>query len=117
MYEGGIWDYIQKKETEMYKPLKDFLTIKDSKIEGLGLFASKDIPSGTSLGISHYQLSNIPLLRTPLGGFYNHSDDPNCEKELMMTSHCNYFILTAIRDIKAGEEITVSYTFYDVKGE
>ena len=27
----------------MYKPLPDSLTIKDSKIEGLGLFATEDI--------------------------------------------------------------------------
>lgn len=98
----------------MYRPLPDFLTIKQSKIEGLGLFATEDIPNGTPLGISHYQIPNIniPLLRTPLGGFYNHSDDPNCKKTLMITNHHNYFILDAIKDIKAGDEITVSYTMY-----
>ena len=119
MYEGGIWDYAQNEknvpneENVMYRPLPDFLTIKESKIEGLGLFAAEDIPSGTSLGISHYQIPNIPLLRTPLGGFYNHSDDPNCKKTLMITNHCNYFILDAIKDIKAGDEITVEYTLYN----
>lgn len=98
----------------MYRPLPDFLTIKDSKIEGLGLFATEDIPNGTPLGISHYQFPDCPTLRTPLGGFYNHSDDPNCKKKLMISGdndYC-YYILDAIKDIKAGEEITVSYTLY-----
>ena len=91
----------------MYRPLPDFLTIKQSKIEGLGLFATEDISDGTILGISHHHLPN-KLIRTPLGGFYNHSDNPNCKREHYGTE----YILIAIQDIKAGDEITVSYTFY-----
>lgn len=37
----------------MYKPLPEYLTISQSKIDGLGLFATKDIPEGTNLGITH----------------------------------------------------------------
>ena len=99
----------------MYRPLPDYLTIKESDIEGLGLFATEDISDGSSLGISHYQLEGIPLLRTPIGGFYNHSENPNCKKEAMKCVNGHYFILTAIRDIKAGEEILVSYTLYEIK--
>ena len=40
-----------KKTT--WRPLPDFLTIKESKIEGLGVFATRDIPKGFDLGISH----------------------------------------------------------------
>ena len=36
----------------MYKPLPDSLTIKESNIEGLGLFATCSISKGTNLGIS-----------------------------------------------------------------
>ena len=46
----------------MYKPLPKFLTIKKSPIEGLGLYATDDI------------------IRTPLGGFYNHSNEPNVRR-------------------------------------
>ena len=93
----------------MYRPLPDFLTIKQSKIEGLGLFATEDISDGTSLGVSHYH-APLPneLMRTPLGRFYNHSDNPNCKKE----KRWHEYILIAIKDIKAGDEITVSYTLY-----
>ena len=37
----------------MYRPLPDGLTIKKSPIEGLGLYATKDIKANTFLGITH----------------------------------------------------------------
>jgi len=61
----------------MYKPLPNNVAIQPSEIEGVGLFAVEDIPAHSNLGISHHFLDD-KLIRTPLGGFYNHSDDPNC---------------------------------------
>ena len=63
----------------MYKPLPDSLTIKTSKVNGLGLFAKEGIAQGTNLGMSHLKISDT-ILRTPLGGFINHSNDPNLVK-------------------------------------
>ena len=37
----------------MYKPLPESVTIKQSGINGLGLFADQDIKQGTNLGMSH----------------------------------------------------------------
>ena len=37
----------------MYRPLPKCLTIKKSPIEGLGLYATKDIKANTFLGITH----------------------------------------------------------------
>ena len=37
----------------MYKPLPAGLTIKESKVQGLGLFATKDFAEDTVLGIVH----------------------------------------------------------------
>ena len=93
-----------------YRPLHESLTIKNSPIEGLGLFADEDIKETTSLGLSHVIGINGSLYRTPLGGFYNHSNTPNCKK---ITSGQFYKLIT-IRDIKKGEEITVKYTFYQI---
>ena len=93
----------------MYRPLPDFLTIKQSKIEGLGLFATKDIPKYAKLGLSHvWSDDDAEWIRTPLGGFYNHSDNPTGYK----VEEGNEMYLFALVDIKAGEEITVTYTFY-----
>ena len=60
-------------------PLPDSLTVDKSEIHGLGLIAKTDINAGTDLGISHIMNDNYEdgLIRTPLGGFINHSDHPN----------------------------------------
>ena len=92
----------------MYKPLPNSLTIKQSEIEGLGLFAVEDIKENTNLGLSHVTAINGSLTRTPLGGFYNHSENSNCIKRKKGSSYA----LVTDRDIKKGEEITVNYTFY-----
>ena len=61
-----------------YRPLPDGVTIKRSPIEGLGLYATEDIPENTFIGLTHILDERFEnnYLRTPLGGFYNHSDTP-----------------------------------------
>jgi len=105
----------------MYKPLPEAVTIKQSGINGLGLFADQTIKQGTNLGMSHIKF-NGAILRTPLGGFINHSNTPNCVKagsgpsQKTMEKKLNFekWNLVAIQDIKKGEELTVRYTFYNV---
>ena len=109
--------YYRKKEGLMYKPLPDSLTIKQSGIDGLGLFAQEGIAQGTNLGMSHLEIED-KIIRTPLGGFINHSGDANCVKvELRMENEkFNYkkWNLVTLQDIKEGEELTTRYTFYKV---
>ena len=66
-----------------YKELPKFLHVQYSSVAGQGIFALNDIPADVYLGISHVVVGDlIPnIMRTPLGGFVNHSDDPNCIKE------------------------------------
>ena len=93
-----------------YRPLPEILTIKPSGIDGLGLFAVEDIPYGKELGICHVEDDRFEngYIRTPLGGFYNHSEDPNCE-----SYKCeDYVKLKSIKDIKEGEELTANYWLY-----
>ena len=101
----------------MYKPLPDSLTIKQSGINGLGLFAKEGIDQGTNLGMRHAKIENT-IIRTPMGGFINHSNDANCVKvELRMTNgkfDYEKWNLVVLQDIKEGEELTVRYTFYHV---
>jgi SET domain-containing protein len=94
----------------MYKPLPKCLTIKESGIHGFGLFAAEDISSGTVLGISHVVDNRFEddHIRTPLGGFYNHSEEPNCGTYQLG----DFVYLKAIKDIKTGEEIVCHYTLY-----
>ena len=62
----------------MYRPLPKQLTIKNSPIEGLGLFATEDIKSNSFIGVTHVRDEQFEnkYIRTPLGGFYNHSNEP-----------------------------------------
>jgi len=97
----------------MYKPLPESLTIKQSGINGLGLFADQKIMQTTNLGVTHYKF-NGDIIRTPLGGFINHSNTPNVVKvELKDDKHKKWKLIT-LRDIKEGEELTVRYTFYNI---
>ena len=92
-----------------YKPLPDSLTIKSSSINGLGLFATQDIKNGTQLGITHILISD-EIIRSPLGGFINHKDDPNCVRITVV----NKSYLHTIKQINQGEELTLKYTIYKV---
>ena len=99
----------------MYKPLPEEVTIKKSSIEGLGLFATCDIKKGYTLGISHVKDSRFEhgYIRTPLGGFFNDSNEPNCNAR----TDGDYIKLTSIKDIKNGDELTVKYWLYDLEYE
>ena len=92
-----------------YQALPRELHIKDSPIAGQGLFAKEDIPAGTHLGISHLLLGDV-IYRTPLGGFINHSEEPNCLKYF---DDGFYFIRTQ-NNMKSGEELFLKYTFYEI---
>jgi len=63
----------------MYKPLPKQLTIKKSPIEGLGLYALEDIKKNSFIGVTHVRDEQFEnkYIRTPVGGFYNHSNEPN----------------------------------------
>ncbi len=109
-----------------YKALPDSLHIRDSQIAGQGIFAKEDIPADTVLGLSHILLEECEdpvfsvayvkdeIFRTPLGGFINHSDDPNCTKFIGEGSQFNRYYIKTLRAIKEGEELFLKYTFYSV---
>ena len=92
-----------------YKPLPKSLTIKPSGIEGLGLFASEDIKGGTQLGVTHIIISD-DIIRLPLGGFINHTDNPNCVR----IDVANKSYLHTLKDIKQDEELTLKYVMYRI---
>ena len=115
----------------MYNPLPDLLTIKTSKINGLGVFSKEVIPQATNLGMTHLELGKL-MLRTPLGGFINHSDTPNCIKSSSLLTRQQWnnlhnisdekynhdfkkWSLTTLKNIKEGEELTLQYTFYQIQ--
>jgi SET domain-containing protein len=107
----------------MYKPLPKNLTLGESEIHDIGLFARENIKRDYQCGISHIQVGK-ELYRTPLGGFINHSDKPNCIKTMSLKTvklpdkekGPKYVVwnLSTTRDIESGEELTITYTFYKI---
>ena len=101
----------------MYKPLPKELTIKNSEIEGLGLFTMCDIESDYIFGVTHIKdgKHSFPngYIRTPLGGFINHSKESNSK----LITEGDFLKLKTKRYIKAGEELTLTYSIigYDIK--
>ena len=95
-----------------YRPLPDFLVIRQSSVDGYGLFTIKDLPAGTELGITHVKDTRFEdgYIRTPLGGFFNHSESPNCEAY----ASGDYIKLKVIKDIPVGCELLAFYWLYDL---
>ena len=59
--------------------------------------------------MSHLVVDEI-IYRTPLGGFLNHSEEPNCEKYF----EDEKYYVRVIRPVKLNEELFLKYTFYEV---
>ena len=106
----------------MYKPLPSSLVIQSSSVDGQGLFAKQNIPAKENLGVTHIKLGE-KIIRTPLGGFINHSNNPNCVKShTLVTNYKDIKIkydykqwnLFTLKNIKKGEELTLKYTFYKI---
>ena len=96
-----------------YRLLPDYLTVENSPIQGLGLFAKDTIGKNFLIGKIHIPDPDHEgeYIRTPLGGFGNHSEEPNCNKVLMEDG--SWWIFSN-RDIVEGEELTWSYTLYEI---
>lgn len=94
-----------------YRPLPKCLTVAKSKIDGLGLFATKDIEADTDLGLFHFY-HNDEIIRTPLAGFCNHADKSNCYKHIMIFDDHKRVNLFTKDKIKKGEELTLTYDLY-----
>ena len=76
------------------------VSVRDSDIEGNGLFADKSIVSGDAI-----IPSSIGGKRTIAGRYINHSGGPNSE----MFAVDGNIGLFAITDIHPGKELTVDY--------
>jgi len=88
-----------------YRPLPKGLTIRQSSVDGIGLHATTSWEPALMLGKTHY-FYDESWERTPLGGFINHSEDPNC---VIINSGPERFLVT-VRPISQGEELTIYYT-------
>ena len=93
-----------------YRPLPSFLAIAVSEVDGLGLFATELIRTDQCLGATHFEYGKW-FIRTPLGGWINHSETPNIERR----REGEWWVAYALQDIEPGEEIFLRYTLYTLE--
>lgn len=91
-----------------YSPLPGNLELKESKIHGLGIHSTQEIHPGEILGMSHIKVGS-QLIRTPLGGYLNHSDEPNCRIMRWNRGENTEYDLVTMDYIDVGEELTLDY--------
>ena len=123
MNDKDLKEFHNLDKLKEYHPLPSGLTVADSGISGQGVFTTRRLVSGTELGISHYRIdvvegtagkTNRELIRTPLGGFINHSETPNCERnQIRIRPGFDKWNLVVIEDIEEGAELTLKYKMYD----
>jgi len=103
------------KDKEPYNPLPEYLAIGPSDIHGAGILAKEDIPGEVVIGITHVYDPNFQhnYIRTPLGGFINHSENPNCEL-IDKDDDYHYKTIRTIKKVEAGQELTLKYSLYEM---
>jgi uncharacterized protein len=110
------------------------IEVKPSGIHGMGLFATRDIPFGTDIMVISGEVIDeqecirreeeednvyifwngdnyIDTNNTDQIKYINHNCDCNCE---VTDRDENTLNLTAIRDIRAGEELTIDYGYDEI---
>ena len=115
MDEKDLKEYHDLDKLKAYHPLSSGLMVADSGISGQGLFTTRRLVMGTELGISHYRIDG-QMIRTPLGGFINHADEPNSVRnQIRIRPGFDKWNLIVIEDIEEGCELTLKYKMYDPK--
>jgi hypothetical protein len=113
MSDEDIKEYHDLDKLKQYQPLPSGIMVADSRISGQGLFTTRRLVMGTTLGISHYRIDG-EYIRTPLGGFINHSATPNCQRsQIRVKPGFDKWSIMTLEDIEEGEELTLKYKLYD----
>ena len=112
MNDEDIKEYHGLDKLKQYNPLPSGLTVADSGISGQGLFTTRRLVMGTTLGISHYRIDG-EYIRSPLGGFINHADEPNCQRsQIRVKPGFDKWSIMTLDDIEEGCELTLKYKLY-----
>lgn len=106
--ETGLTEEQIRRESECKTDMAEFadgdvpVEVRDSKIEGKGLFASAQFEAGTSICAARFH-----GFRTLAGRYCNHSIRPNCQ--FVIDTKNESIVLVAVDRIHPDDELTVSY--------
>lgn len=116
-----------------YEPIPyNMVDLVNTADKGFSIVSKYDMAPGVCVGIGWYVNANakehllnptsseICKIRTPLGGFINHSNNPNCEvkheevlrykkKTEKETIHADHWLLYVSKAISAGDELLINY--------
>ena len=85
--------------------MSDF-ELKESKVQGSGIFATKDLEANKVLFETHKKTSGaLEWINLIPNCSYNHSAKPNCHSLTLG----DYKYLVTLRKIEKGEELLVDY--------
>lgn len=103
------------KNINGHSPLPADVYIASSPIHGMGLFTKVPTKSGHDFGITHVADERFEngYIRTPFGGFINHSVTPNCQ----VYEEGDTLRIKTIKDIDRGCELTLDYRPYYTEEE
>jgi SET domain-containing protein len=79
--------------------------VKESDIEGNGVFATKNIKSGDFINVALFKTDDDIYDTTKFGGMINHCNNPNCRTRF----EGEYYRTYATKKISSGDEITADY--------
>ena len=91
---------ISRNESDVITDKQPGVTVRESSIQGVGVFADKDYSEGDIIG-----RALISDRRTLIGRYTNHSSTPNCKK----TQITNGIAFSATKNIVKDDEIAVDY--------
>lgn len=113
--------------------LEHLVEVRESEIHGKGIFAAADIKSGSAIMVISGEVISeeecikreednnvyifwngdtyIDTINTKVIKYINHNCDCNCE---VLDNDENSLLLSAARDIKAGEELTIDYGYEEI---
>lgn len=94
---------VSDNENDLVEFPCDNILIKESPIEGLGVFAARDLRENIFIS-----KARIEGKRTPAGRYSNHSGTPNAKMVMIENGDVD---LVATKDIKKDDEILTDYYF------
>ncbi|CAH8555741.1 unnamed protein product [Schistosoma mattheei] len=119
---------------------KTNVVLARSRIQGLGLYAARDISKSTFIieylgevirnevanrrerlyesqnrGIYMFRVDDDWIVDATMSGglarYINHSCDPNCTAEILHCDNSNHIVIIASKNIEKGDELTYDYKF------
>ncbi|KAI1731709.1 PHD-finger domain-containing protein [Ditylenchus destructor] len=138
--EPGQPNQVYSQYRRMMKEWPNNVYLARSKIQGLGLYAKRDIDMNSMIieykgevirsevgevrekrymaqnrGVYMFRIDDEFIIDATLAGglarYINHSCDPNCSTKILPYNDDKKIIIIANRPIKAGEELTYDYQF------